>query len=238
MLKLPQVFLPLGALGLLLLTGCEFDHGVVTGPMRDEPVSINLGTAERANVELNMGAGEMTLRGGAQKLLEGRFEYNVPSWKPKVTNSVVGSHAAVTIQEPDSVRPGGNRRYAWDLELNNKVLLDLALNCGAGRARLDLGDLDLRSVDVHMGAGEVDLDLRGHPRRDYDVNISGGVGQATVRLPEGVGIRAEAHGGLGSINVTGLEKRGDYYENSLFDNAKVNIRLKVEGGIGEIRIIG
>jgi predicted membrane protein len=103
---------------------------------------------------------------------------------------------------------------------------------------MDLGDLSLRSVTVHMGAGQVDLDLEGHPSRDYDVNISGGVGQATVRLPHDVGIRAEAHGGIGSINVTGLEKKGGAWENDLYDNAKVNVRLKVEGGIGEIRIIG
>ncbi len=185
-----------------------------------------------------MGAGEMKLRGGAQKLLEGRFEYNVAAGKPTVRQSVSGSHATVTIQEPQNVRLGGNRRYLWDLELNDSVLLDLALNCGAGEARLALGELDLRSVDVHMGAGEVDLDLRGHPTRDYDVNISGGVGQATVRLPQAVGVHAEAHGGLGSINVSGLEKRGDYYENDLYDKAKVNVRLKVEGGVGEIRIIG
>jgi hypothetical protein len=51
-----------------------------------------------------------------------------------------------------------------------------------------------------------------------------------------VGIRAEAHGGLGSIDVRGLTKHDGYYSNDLYGNAKVNIVLKVEGGIGEIRI--
>lgn len=221
---------------LLLLTGCEFDQ-TVTGPLRDDPVSIDGGHADHANVELNMGAGEMNLRGGAEKLIEGTFEYNVPDWKPKVYSSTAGAYATVTIREPEHVRMGGKRRYRWDLTLNDNVLMDLTLNCGAGQARLDIGKLDLRTVTVHMGAGQVDLDLRGHPKRDYDVNVSGGVGQATIRLPSGVGVRAEAHGGLGSIDVSGLEKHGDHYENSLYDNADANIRLKVEGGIGEIRII-
>ena len=161
----------------------------------------------------------------------------MPDWKPKVYSSTAGQYATVTIREPEHVRMGGNRRYRWDLTLNDNVLMDLTLNCGAGQARLDLGKLDLRTVTVHMGAGQVDLDLRGHPKRDYDVTVSGGVGQATIRLPSGVGVRAEAHGGLGSIDVSGLEKHGDHYENSLYDNADANIRLKVEGGIGEIRII-
>lgn len=38
--------------------------------------------------------------------------------------------------------------------------------------------------------------------------------------------------------MTGLEKRGDHYENDLYDKAKVNLRLTVRGGIGEIDIIG
>ncbi len=222
---------------LVLLGGCEFDNAV-NGPLRDEPVSVDLGHANQANVHLEMAAGEMTVRGGAQKLLEGHFEYNVRDWRPKVSSSMDGSEATVTIREPEGVRTGGHQRYRWDLDLNDHVLLDLALNCGAGKARLELGELDLRSVRVQMGAGEVDLDLRGHPTRDYEVNVSGGVGQATIRVPDNVGVRAEAHGGLGSIQVDGLEKRGDYYENSLYGNAKANIRVRVEGGIGQIRIIG
>jgi hypothetical protein len=222
---------------LFILNGCEFDN-TDTGPLHDEPVSVDLGHADHANIEFDMSAGEMTVRGGAEKLLDGRFQYSVADWRPKVKTSMSGSYATVTIREPESVRLHGKRQYIWDLTLNDNVLLDLAMNCGAGRARLQLGDLDLRSVTVHMGAGQVDLDLRGHPTRDYDVNLSGGVGQATIRLPDDVGVRAEAHGGIGSIDVSGLEKHGDHYENSLYDNAKANIRLKVEGGIGEIRIIG
>jgi hypothetical protein len=112
----------------------------------------------------------------------------------------------------------------------------MAVNCGAGQARLNLGSLQLRTLAVHMGAGQVDLDLRGKPTKDYDVKIDGGVGQATVALPKGVGVWAEAHGGLGSINITGLEKKGDHWENDLYDKAKVNVKLQVNGGIGEIRI--
>ncbi len=221
----------------IVLAGCGFDHPN-TGPLREDPVSIELGNAERANIELDMGAGEMKVRGGAQKLLEGTFKYNVPDWKPTVHNSTAGSHATVTIQQPSHTGFGGDTHYIWDLKVNDSVLLDLALHCGAGQAQLELGDLKLRDLNVQMGAGQVQLDLRGKPSRDYDVNISGGVGQATINLPQGVGLWAEAHGGIGSISVTGLDKKGDHWENTLYDSSKVNVRLKVQGGVGEIRIIG
>jgi len=230
-----KLLLPAGF--LLLLTACQFDNSPA-GPTRETSVHIDRQNAERANITFDMAAGELDLNGGAKELLEGRFEFNRPDWEPKVETSRNGSHAVIQISQPHQSHLGGNSRYRWDLQLNNQVLVDLTINCGAGQARLNLGDLTLRSLTTHMGAGQVDLDLRGKPTHDYDVDISGGVGQATVHLPQDVGIWAEAHGGLGSLTVTGLDKKEDHWANSLYDKAKVNVRIKVRGGIGEIRIIG
>jgi hypothetical protein len=115
--------------------------------------------------------------------------------------------------------------------------MDIVTKLGAGQARMNLGDLNLRSVEMEMGAGEVEMDLRGRlPSRSYDVRINGGVGQATVRLPRDVGIYATAKGGIGEINVSGLERRGDHWVNAARVDSPVTIRLDVKGGIGEIRI--
>ncbi len=233
------IFGLLGSALLLALTGCNGSlRQVRTGPIETSSLALNRDKVERADVELNISEGRLKIHGGSDKLIEGTFSFNVPDWRPQVRSSVSGSHAAITVQQPNSAGTLGEGKNTWDLELNDKVLMDLALHCGAGEARMNLGSLNLRSLQVRMGAGEVDLDLTGHPTRDYEVDISGGVGQATVHLPEGVGIRAEAHGGLGSINVSGLTQKGDHYENDLYDSAKVNVTLKVSGGIGEIRIIG
>lgn len=207
-------------------------------PARTLPVSIDLGRTERTNIELDIGAGELTLNGGATNLIDGSIEYSVPAWKPEISTSMVGLSKAVTIKQPEGRPALGKVHYVWNLQVNDGVLVDMAINCGAGHAQLNLGDLRLRSVDVSIGAGQVEMDLRGHPRRDYDVSISGGIGQATVYLPQGVGVWAEARGGIGHIDVEGLRKIGDHWENDLYDNSKVNVRLKVEGGIGEIHIVG
>lgn len=224
------------AIPALLLSSCTY-RDIEIGQMRDEPVSINLGNAERARVRLNIAAGELTLRGGSDQLLQGRFEYNVASWKPAVSYTS-GADSDVTISEPNGGGHLGHARNLWDLEINDKVLLDFELNCGAGKARLEMGDMNLQHVAVHMGAGEVNLDLRGTPSHDYDVRVQGGVGQATIYVPDQVGVRAEAHGGIGKIDVSGLENRGDHYENKLYGSSKVQVNLRVEGGIGQIRIIG
>jgi hypothetical protein len=206
-------FLP----AFLLLSACEMDHPIV-GPTESMPVNVDAGDAERANIELNMGAGQMRVEGGGHKLLEGNVEYNVASMKPVLISSHNGVHATVTLRQPSGTNAVGNFHYVWNLQLADKTLLDLMVNCGAGQANLDIGSVSLRNLEVNMGAGQVDLDLTG--------------------TPQNVGIWANAHGGIGSIKMEGLEKRGDHWQNDLYDKAKVNVRVEVNGGIGEIRLIG
>jgi hypothetical protein len=227
------------AMGCLCLGGCDFDQEMATGPERHDNIHLDGTNIEKANIELNMGAGQMNIGGGAGKMVEGTFTYNVDAMKPALVNTVNGSHATVTIKEPSGIHGGGKSKYRWDLNLNDKILTDLAISCGAGQAQLNLGTLSLRSLSVHMGAGQMRLDLSGTPpAQDYNVNIEGGVGQAEIRLPKGVGIWASAHGGIGSVTVTGLEKHGDHWQNDLFDKAKVTVKVEVNGGIGEIKIAG
>lgn len=229
----------LGALlsaGIVVLGGCGW-HPEPAGPTETMPINVNVGSAERSKVELDLAAGELTLNGGASNLLEGTVEYNIPTWKPVLHVSKIGSSTDVVLKQPETHGfPGGGHHYKWDLQVNDRVLLDVSINCGAGKQDLKLGNTNLRSVTVHIGAGEVNLDLRGHPARDYNVSVSGGVGHARVLLPSDAGIWAEAHGGIGHIDITGLTKKGDHWENSLYDSAKVNLHVKVEGGIGQIEI--
>ena len=221
-------------LSCLFLGGCDFDHDV-SGPPRSDAIHLDGGKAEKANIELDMGAGQLNVTGGATKLIDGTFEYNVDAFKPVVTNTVNGANATITIKEPSGTR-SGSKHYAWDLQLNDNVLTDLAVNCGAGQATLNLGDVMLRSLKVAMGAGQVKLDLSGTPKHDYEVSVNGGVGQSVVRLPQGVGIFLTASKGIGALKVTGLQKQGDHWENDLYNKAPVTVKVDVNGGIGEINI--
>ena len=224
--------------GFLCLVGCDMDEFVPTGPDRKDSIHLDSAKIEKADIQLDMGAGQMTIGGGSDNLVEGTFTYNVDSWKPSVISTTNGSHAVVTIKQPSGAHSGGRTKYAWDLNLNDHILTDLSINCGAGQAKLNLGTLALRSVSVRIGAGQVRLDLSGQPTHDYDVKVESGVGQADIRLPQGVGVTLEAHRGIGSINVTGLTKHGDHWENDLYNKSKVTVKVEVNGGIGEIKIAG
>jgi predicted membrane protein len=175
---------------------------------------------------------------GTDKLAAADFTYNLASWKPEMRYTSAAGRGSLTIRQSESHQPHlGKNEYEWDLRLNREVPLDLTVHFGAGEAHLNVGGLTLRSVDVEMGVGRLALDLDGRPKQSYNVNVSGGVGEATIHLPAGVGVDAEATGGIGSIQASGLRKRGDRYFNDAYADSKVTIHLTVHGGVGSIRLI-
>ena len=160
----------------MVLGGCDIGP-VATGETRRDNLHIDLDNSEAALVVLDMGAGELTIASGTSKLAEGTFTYNVPGWKPVVDYRA----GQLRISQPDGARAGfGDTVYKWDLKLNNDLPLDVSAKLGAGEANFELGNMNLRTVDVSVGAGKATMDLRGAPRRDYSVQIRGGVGEARV----------------------------------------------------------
>lgn len=217
--------------------GCVIDarHN---GPLEYSSESVEADDSDLVRVDLNMGAGDLRVTEGTQKLMRGDFSYNVPSWKPEVRYRRSGKQGTLTVEQPGNQRGGlGNRKYEWDLQLSNKVPVELAVHFGAGNARLDLGSLQLRGVTVEMGVGQLNLDLRGPLKHSYNVSIHGGIGEATVHLPADAGVYAEAQGGIGSIDVRGLHKDGGHWVSDAYERAEYKIRVDVQGGIGTIKLI-
>lgn len=235
MLTCSKFLIPALGASCLLLSSCGPEWGP-PGPERTETRSIPMDQSEEVRVDLRMGAGELRVRGGADQLMEGRFTYNRLRLRPEISYNTGGFRGHLVVAEPGHVG-SSSRKYAWDLQFNNQKPLDLEVKCGAGESRLDLEDLVLRRVDIEMGVGELKMDLRGTPKSDYSVYVRGGVGEATVYLPQNVGIEADVKGGIGDIHAPGLEKREGRYVNQAYGHAKTTVHLDVRAGIGEIHLI-
>jgi len=227
----------LAPISFLFLTACDMDMSPA-GPEKTEMRSIDLDTSELARVQFKMGAGELSVRGGSPKLMDGEFTYARPMLRPEIRYDPSGFRGNLVIAEPSGIHHANNGKYLWDVKLNDEKPLDLEVDFGAGEGRLDLGSLNLRSVQIQMGVGSLRLDLRGHPHTDYSVHVHGGIGEATVYLPDGVGVIADAQGGIGGINARGLTKRDGRYTNQAYGHSKTTIRLDIRGGIGAINLVG
>ncbi len=198
--------------------------------------SIELDRKEGVHVDIKMDAGELRLCGGTPKLMEADLHYRGREPEIRYETGGIRGMLSVRSRRDFTLRGIASKGEDWDIRLNEDAELDLSIHLGAGRSDLQLGGLNLRYLTVNLGAGQVLLDLRGVPRRNVHVRVNGGVGEAVVRLPKDVGLRVEAQGGIGSIRVSGLNKRGSHYENELFERAKRTMDVSVNGGVGSIRI--
>jgi hypothetical protein len=234
-----------GALAFVLVLIVLFWHGRAFTRDRhySDELLHNSRTVERqgaktVNVSLETSAGEFNISGGSSHLLDADFNYNHSYEAPRVEYNVTDGVGHLNILQDDQGSTHfGTSHNQWNLRLSNDVPLELKVEMGAGRGHLRLRDLPLTRLDMSIGAGQADLDLTGDRKKDLIANLEGGVGQVTIRLPRNVGVIAQVSGGIGSVNARGLRHDNDEYTNDAYGKKPATIRLKVEGGVGQISLL-
>jgi hypothetical protein len=221
--------------GVLLLAACGSQPKV--GALRNESQSVELGDASSVSVEIKMGAGDLQVTGGADKLLEADFKYNVAVLKPEVGYT----DGRLEVRQPETSGMPNllgimNFRNEWDLRLNDQVPMDLSVDLGGGTSHLQLAGLALTGLKVSLGAGDFTLDLGGDWARDLDATIDTGAANTTLRLPSNVGVRVRVEPGPNIINATGLTKDGNFYTNAAYGVSKVTWQIDLVPGIGLITL--
>jgi len=220
---------------VLALCSCTVEHDREYST-KTEHQKIARDKSEMTRAEFTIAAGELTVSGGTNELMEGDFTYGDPSFQPQIRYHNSSFRSLLELEQRPNKTSSGNVESKWNVHLNEEVPMDVKVKIGAGESRLDLGKLNLRSVEVEVGAGQVKLDLRGTPKHDYDVKVRGGVGEASIWVPKEARVTADAAGGIGDIEVHGFQKTDGHYENNAAKDAQVRIHLDVKGGIGSIRL--
>jgi N-terminal domain of toast_rack, DUF2154 len=234
----------IGVLALVLVLVVLFWHGRgfshrrgFSSSLRHDARTVDLAGAKTVRADLSIAAGQLTLRGGSSHLLDADFEYYPRDGSPEVEYAVDGGKGELKISQEGGEPNIGGTNNTWSLHFSNGVPLDLNMNMGAGEGDLRLRELDVTNLNVNMGAGRVEVDLTGDRKKDLDADIEGGVGQAVIRLPRKIGVIVNASGGIGTIDAIGLKHNGDEYTNAAYGKSPVTLRLKVQGGVGQISLI-
>ena len=88
---------------------------------------------------------------------------------------------------------------------------------------------------MNAGVGEITVDLGGDWKESFDARISSGVGKMTVILPKDTGVRIHSDKGIGSASFENLISKGNgVYVNKAYEDAKVQIDLDADIGVGEV----
>lgn len=246
---------------MVLLVGTACGGRIRVGERQTKTESVALGDASEVRVEVQMGAGELNVSGGAEGLMDADFVYNVAEWEPEVSYNVSGDSGRLIVEQPSTDIenlgiPDGDVEYRWDIRLGADVPIDLNIEMGAGQNNLDLRSLNLENLDIQTGAGETDVNVGGSLsdlemqmgagqvrlnlnddwQQDLRASLRGGVGELTLLLPAETGVQVNVTGGIGDVNATGLSRDGDSYVNDAYGQSEVTLDIDVEGGVGEITL--
>jgi hypothetical protein len=220
---------------LLVALGVWFLIGAVVpgGPDLEESLSIPLGGATEAVVRIRFGAGDLTTGlATAGSLVDGRFSGGVKS-------RITGPGRVELEQDTSRGLPWLDHRSIWEVGLTAEVPLDLRLDAGASRTRIDARDLRLRNLELHTGASETRV-LLPRAAGATTVRAEAGAASLTFEVPSGVAARIRLRMVLGSAEVdkSRFLPAGDGYESAGYTTAVNRVDIDVQGGVGSVKVVG
>lgn len=217
------------ALGLWFLVGSIAPGG--RRPVEDLVVPRRDLTS--ATVRIRFGAGTLDVGSAAPgNLVDGRF-------RGGVVKRELGPGIVDLEQDTSYGMPWLQRESAWTVGLTREVPLDLKVEAGASRTRLDLSETQTRRLEIKTGASETTVSL---PRAAgmTDVKAEAGAASMTFTVPTGVAARIHGTVALGSIRVD--EERfprfGSDYQSPDYGSATNRVDLDINGGVGSVRVRG
>lgn len=227
------------------------------GVLVTEELSIPFPEADNPLLELTVAvAGNITAGPGEDKLLEGTISYDVPEWRPEVTQTenrvAVKQRSSVTWQAFES--PIND----WEIKIGKAKPFRLRVRTGVMRGEWELGGLPLTGLDVETGVSQNKLSFSepvftvntisiqtgvGETRltgllnaRFREMRVSGGVGDVRLgftgaELVEDANVRME--GGVGGFNITvDKDTRALFKVSGLTHVNALGKIYKVKGGFG------
>jgi hypothetical protein len=215
-------------LGIWFLVGA-----LVPGGSATESLAIPLAGAPSAAVRIQFGAGElMTHPAAAGMLVDGTF-------RGGVKERLVGPGEVELSQDLDTGVPWIDTASAWDVGLTAEVPLDLRLDTGAYRGRIDLGPLRVAHLELHTGASDTHIRLP-QAAGMTTVRAESGAASLILEVPNGVAARIRSRMALGSTSIdqARFPRAGEGYESPGYATAANRVDIDVQGGVGSVKVMG
>jgi len=207
--------------------------------------TIPLDGATSGDIRITLGAGELTLQGGApkDKLMEANVFSKAAEMQPDFTQATNNSQNTVTMTEPAHKKKEWFALHSpdswannWDIRLNDNVPVTVNVNVGAGHSQLALGSLNLDSLIVNNGAGDTEIDFGTYHGGPFHAEIHNGVGDLTLRIPRDSNTRILVHHGVGDITMNGFVQNDEMYTTAGFSPAFPVNEIIVGQGVGSIQL--
>ena len=250
-LVLTRVRAWLGSLAFLVILTAGFGTawGLAAagqGPViHREAIAVNTGNATAARLELQVGAGTLTLDAETPPdlLLAGELEsrttgdtYSISEAQRPGGRSVIRLNNAAG--RDFSFIPGQAPSEEWTLQLTPHIPTEIRVDAGAAEIDLDLRNLDLQRLEIKAGAADIDVVMPAAAGKT-EASIEVGAASLRITVPEGVAARIVVDAGLSSIQVDEgrfAQLKGDVYTSPDFARAANRLDITIEAGASHVEI--
>jgi hypothetical protein len=237
---LPRLAVPLAAILVVLLVLGAFAYstllpGASVVSARSD-YSAPLGRVEHGRLQVELAGSSVSVRGeNIPDLYRGRVQY-VSGHPPevRVENGTVALRSGsgfnlFGLRGADDARISLNKSITWDVEVGG----------GASRNTLELGSVQLTSLQLSGGAQQVEITLP-RPTGTVPIRISGGASTITVHRPSGVAAQVRMSGGASNLTVDGDHRSvlsGDIsWQSSGYGTASDRYDFDISGGASNVTI--
>jgi Domain of unknown function (DUF4190)/N-terminal domain of toast_rack, DUF2154 len=186
------------------------------GPTRTMTRAVDGDGATAVDATVDMNNGTLNITGGTSTLMEGKFTYNVSKWRPAVRYTVTGSNGELTVRQPSvewwHLSQWIKGKNTWDIRLGGNAPIDLRTDHSWGRSNLNLGGVNLSSLDASASAGDLVARLPGSMPSLRDVRLDQSAGRVklvmdgTYSAMETLDVKNSA--GAVDVDLTGAWTRG------------------------------
>lgn len=149
-------------IALLALTalacGINVPKPPTPSPEVTDDITVKYPDTDEVNLKIEFGAGELTLAPGASTLVDGTATYNYDELKPEVVTDEGNIKVRVGDGKLDILPTLNNLINEWDLKLGSEPM-NLSIKAGAYDAKLELGGLALKQLNIEDGASNVELNF-------------------------------------------------------------------------------
>lgn len=194
---------------IAMLVGCTFTVHVPSSTVIDTQ-TLEISEAKPTSsvpvkLTIDMGAGELAIKGGSDQWVSGQVEYNIQEWKPTITRS------------DESLKITQGKQQVWNLPTNTVI----------NNWTLELGDVPM-ALTLNAGAYKGSLDLTGLPITDLEINDGASEGRVTFNEPNPAEMdRLVYRTGASSVTLTGLANAN--FADMTFDGGAGSYTLDFSG---------
>ena len=250
-LVLTRVRVWLGSLAFLVILTAGFGTAwglAATGQgpvIHREAIAVNTGNATAARLELQVGAGTLTLDAEAPPnlLLAGELEsrttgdtYSISEAQRPGGRSVIRLNNSAGREY--SIFPGQAPSEEWTLHLTPHIPTEIRVDAGAAEIDLDLRNLDLQRLEIKAGAADIDVVMPAAAGKT-EASIEVGAASLRITVPEGVAAHIEVDAGLSSVQIDEgrfAQQTGDVYTSPDFARAANRLDITIDAGASHVEI--